>query len=384
MRFSVQRSLFQRAFTLVNHAVARGKTEMPLLAHVRLEVNHSKRRAKLQATNLEISLTVEVALEEADASGAIAVPASILTELCSTLEEGKLTFQIDLDVWKIKLTHTMGSATFTGLSAEEFPPFPAIEQEGMQLFPAELNRAIRWTSVSVAHDDGRATLTCILLQGGNERLTLASADGRRVSFGEVVLPAGVDATPLGNVLIPQRALKELSSILAEDTVVMISLNANRSQVLFQTPTCVFSAILMSGEFPNYRAVVPPDRPLRLEVKTEDFLRVVRAARIFTGADQQSARFSIQPGAGFSPGSLTILTKNEVGSNSISIPARVHGPQTEIAFSIQLILEALQTVTSADTALEIGQATAAKTPAPAGLLMAADNPESVHAFMSMKS
>ena len=382
MRFVIQRTPLLHALSLLAHAAARGKTEMPLLAHIRCEVDAAQRQVKLQTTNLEISLTVCVSLDEWDAAGTVALPAALLLGLLPTIEQERLTFQIDPDIWKVKLTYPGGQATFTGMSVEEFPPFPVVEQEAFQLFPASLRKAIRWMGVSVIReDDGRPALTCLLLQGAFERLHLASADGRRVSFGEVVLPAGVDATPLGNVLVPFHALRELASILTDDVLVM-SLNANRSQILFQTPRFVLSAILMNGEFPNYRSVVPPERPVRVVAKTEDLNRLVRGARLFAG-EQKALQVTMHPGAGLEPGTVTVLARSETGSTMASIPAVIRGPHTEITFNSTLIMDALQSITDQETVLEIGQAINAKTPAPAGLMMGATDETLVHALMPMK-
>jgi DNA polymerase-3 subunit beta len=215
-----------------------------------------------------------------------------------------------------------------------------------------------------------------------ERLILATTDGRRVSESSVVLAPGQDAGQLGPLLIPGRALAELATVFS-DTSFQLSLTPNRSQVLFSTPHLVCSAILQSGEFPNYRAVVPPQRALRVEVSTDELQRLVQQARIFTGAEQRAARFSIQPGAGITPGSLTLSTRNEAGNTYISAPALVRGESTTVSFDIQLIHEALQTVSTPKVVLEIGQATAARTPAPAGILMPIGG-DNLHAFMSMKA
>lgn len=383
MNFTVLRSTFQRAFSLVNHAVVRGAPPFPLLAYVRLEIEESLQRVKLQASNLEMSLTAFAPVEEADEPAVIAVPARLLTELLATLEEGRLAFAIDLDVWNVTVTHAAGQASFMGLSPEQYPPIPEAGSEGVQVFGGELAKAIREVSIAVAHDD-RQIFTCLLLQGGAERLTLAAADGRRVSYRRTLLPPGADTTPLGNLLVPCRALGELASILPPDMLVMVSVNSNRSQVLFSTASFVFSAILLSGEFPNYLAVIPTERPLHVEVKTDDFLRIVRAARIFTNGANLTAQLSMRPTKGLVPGTLTISARSDVGSNSATIPALVRGEETDVTFNITLLWEALQAIGTPDVTLEIGQATAAKVAAPAGVLMPVGGGESVHAFMSVKA
>lgn len=384
MQFTIARSALHRALALINHATVRGNTSLPLLAYLRLEVEQDLQQLRLQATNLEISVSVWTPIEEVDTPGVLAVPAKLLTDLVGSLEEGKLTFEIDLDVWKITLVHTKGQAIFMGQSAGEYPsiPLPEAGASVVSIPAMPFARAVRSAGVSLAHDDSRPALACFLLQGAMERLILATTDGRRVSESSVVLAPGQDAGQLGPLLIPGRALAELATVFS-DTSFQLSLTPNRSQVLFSTPHLVCSAILQSGEFPNYRAVVPPQRALRVEVSTDELQRLVQQARIFTGAEQRAARFSIQPGAGITPGSLTLSTRNEAGNTYISAPALVRGESTTVSFDIQLIHEALQTVSTPKVVLEIGQATAARTPAPAGILMPIGG-DNLHAFMSMKA
>lgn len=385
MRFTVTRRALHRALALVNHAAVRGTPALPLLAFLRVEVEPDLTLLKLQATNLQISVSAWAAIAKADTPGALAMPAKLLTDLVSSVQEGDLTFVIDPDVWKIQLTHPNGEFSFMGQSAGEYPPLPLPAPGApMVSVPAvPFARAVRSVEVSLARDDSRPVLACVLLQGAMERLILATADGRRVSESTVVLAPGQDASRLGNRLIPGRALAELASVFPTDTSLQLSLTPDCSQALFATPHLVCSAILVGGEFPNYRAVIPPERPLRVEVSTEDFSQVVQQVRIFTGGEQRAARFVIQPGAGITPGSLTLSTKNEVGNARNTLSALVRGEPTTLPFDVHLIHEALQTISTPKVVLEIGQATAARTPAPAGILMPVGG-DDLHAFMSMKA
>ena len=217
MQFTIARSALHRALALINHATVRGNTSLPLLAYLRLEVEQDLQQLRLQATNLEISVSVWTPIEEVDTPGVLAVPAKLLTDLVGSLEEGKLTFEIDLDVWKITLVHTKGQAIFMGQSAGEYPsiPLPEAGASVVSIPAMPFARAVRSAGVSLAHDDSKPALACFLLQGAMERLILATTDGRRVSESSVVLAPGQDAGQLGPLLIPGRALAELATVFSD-------------------------------------------------------------------------------------------------------------------------------------------------------------------------
>lgn len=389
--FTCTRSLFQRGLDLVSHAVAGGTPEFALLAYLRLELDAGRRQLKLQATNLHMGMTTWVPVERverAEEAGVIAVPAKMLRDLFATLPEGSITFTIDYDVWSVIITHPSGSAKMLGLDASQFPPIPDTGEgtDALQL-PSAFAKAIRSVGVAVARDDARPVLACVLVQGKQDHLALAAADGYRVSYAQIHLPPTENGSILGNLLIPYAPLAELAGMVTGEAVVTMSVSANRSQVLFSTQWFVCSIILLTGEFPNYRAFIPEERAVRVVVNTEDFLRCVRSATVFTSSEQLATHLLIQPNKGLVPGTLTVLTATERGSNSYAIPAQVNGPLHNVAFNTRILYEILKNIPSTEAALEIGHAATAKTPAPAGILMPAGTEEApfemVHCFMSMK-
>ncbi len=228
-------------------------------------------------------------------------------------------------------------------------------------------------------------MTCILAQVGRELVTFAAVDGKRVSYDELLIPAG-DPAAFGNILIPQRGLSELASILPKEGAVLMSLTPNKSQVIFSTLLFSLTATLMSGEFPNYRSVIPKNRPTKITVKTTEFTRIAKLTQLFAEGNL-TALVTIKSSRGLEPGTLTCASQQtESGSNDNTIAALVEGiegDELKIAFNVNFLLDALQTMTTPDVRLEIGFAEEAKTPAPAGFMTSVGAPGSIHCFMPMK-
>ena len=74
MHFTTSQTTLQRSLAIVSHAVVKGMPSLPVLAFIRMEVIGG--RLKLSATNLEISITAWVEIEQQCSVGVIAVPAN--------------------------------------------------------------------------------------------------------------------------------------------------------------------------------------------------------------------------------------------------------------------------------------------------------------------
>jgi DNA polymerase-3 subunit beta len=227
-------------------------------------------------------------------------------------------------------------------------------------------------------------MTCILVQVSQEWVTFAAVDGKRVAYEDLPL-LSAQTTAFGTILVPRRGLSELASILPKEGAIGMSLNANKSQVIFATATFSLAVILLSGGFPNYRNVIPKTRPTRVTVKTTEFLRIARLTQVFAEGNRM-AIVTMKKSQGLEPGYLSCASKvSHACGNDNSIGAIVEGIEgdtLQIAFDVTFLLDALQTITTPDVRLEIGFADAAKTPVPAGFMTPVGAPGSVHCFVPL--
>ena len=98
---------------------------------------------------------------------------------------------------------------------------------------------------------------------------------------------GVDLDETTNIIIPARALAELSRISAEEQEpIELTITPNRNQILFHMSNTDLVSQLIEGNFPDYNQIIPKGHTTRSLVSTEEFLKAVKEQ---DGITQQTLR-----------------------------------------------------------------------------------------------
>jgi DNA polymerase-3 subunit beta len=238
------------------------------------------------------------------------------------------------------------------IDAQEFPPFPSVEADsGLTLNVEDLRQMIGQVVLAASTDDARPVLTGVLIEITGDTMTLAAADGFRLSVRSAQLGEKVSGTT--KAIIPARALAELGRILSdgEETVTM-TLPPNRGQVIFRSKNVELVSQLIDGTFPDYRSIIPTSYTTRSVMSTNALLKACKAADIFAREAAHSARLHISPGTQLEPGKVEITaTAAETGSNETVVDATVDGGAVEIAFNVRFLVEVLNVIDTPNVALE---------------------------------
>jgi DNA polymerase-3 subunit beta len=279
----------------------------------------------------------------------VTLPAKILTEFVAQLHDDKL--DMELDTATQTLTVRCGpyhDVKIKGIGANEFPPLPARE-EGLKLVidQAALLPAIEQTVVAASSDDGRPVLTGVLSQLDGEKLTLAATDGHRLAVKVIKATSEGDAGEEGTnaVIIPARALTELSRVLKGDGTVEMWLGRSRNHVFFTVPGVEVMSRLIEGTYPNYSQVIPEQSNTTITVSTKDLHERTRGVSIFARDSANVVRIKTEAGE------ISISANtSEVGSSEASVSAEIEGADIQIAFNSRYLLDVLGLVGSDKVAM----------------------------------
>jgi len=348
MKVSCLQENLARGLSLVARAVATRST-LPVLGNVLLATDHG--RLRLSATNLELGISCWIGAK-VDEDGAITVPARTFVDLVNTLPND--TVSMDLAVRTLTLNVRCGAFNndIKCIDAQEFPPFPSVEADsGLTLNAEDFRQMISQVVLAASTDDARPVLTGVLIEITGSTMTLAAADGFRLSVRSAQL--GEKAPGTTRAIIPARALAELGRILSdgEETVTM-TLPPNRGQVIFRSKNVELVSQLIDGTFPDYRSIIPTSYTTRSVMSTSALLKACKAADIFAREAAHSARLHIAPGTQLEPGKVEIsATAAETGSNETVVDATVDGGAIDIAFNVRFLVEVLNVIDTPNVALE---------------------------------
>jgi len=373
MNVSCLQEHLAKGLGIVGRAVA-ARSTLPITANVLIATEEG--RLKLAATNLEIALSAWIGAQ-VEEEGAITVPARLLIDFVNSLPQEKIEMTLAPRSRQLKLVCARNQATIAGVDADDFPPIPTVEDGGsVKLDPEVLHQAIDQVAISAATDDSRPVLTGVDVVLEGDQLTLAAADGFRLSVRHVALEKAVDERV--EVIIPSRALTELSRLLPEESdPVELTLNATRTQALFKLKSVELVAQLIQGTFPNYNQLIPEEYTSRAVIDAAEFLRETRTASIFARDGSGIVRLQFAAGEDVAPGKMSISARaEEIGDNLGELDATVEGEPDKIAFNSKYLQDFLQVVGGGRVALEMSG------PSRQGVLRPVGDDDFVHVLMPM--
>jgi len=343
VKLSVMQENLARGLSVVSRAVS-SRSTLPVLANVLLRTEDAG--LKLTATNLEIGITYWVP-GKIETDGAITVPARLLTDLVGSLPGSE---KVDLELQGLDTLHLRCGRFAThvkGIDADEFPTIQtAGERPTTRISQKSLKRALDETVFAAASDEARPILTGVMARFEGSRLTLAAADNYRIAVRTIDILDPVEAAP---VVIPARALNELSRILADtDDPVELVLATARNQVLFHLDGIDLVSRLIDGQFPNYQQVLPASHATRAELDREELLRAVRPAALIASSSANIVKLQV----GGEGSGITVTATADVGDYTGDVEATVEGDATTIAFNARYLNDVLGNVNADRFSLEL--------------------------------
>jgi len=375
VHLTCQQADLHRALAHVSRAVARRST-LPVLTNVYLSAEVGA--CRLAATNLEIAITASFPAQVGE-PGQLAVRADLLTEFVSSLPNSEVTLRIDGGSLTLAVSCGYSKANIKGVPPEDFPTLPHIgEQAPTAYVDADLLREmINQVAFAAATDDSRPVLAGVLVELRESTLTLAAADGFRLSVRSAELEQPVSADL--SIIVPARSLLELARSMADaEGPIDLLVTPGQTQLLARSGPVEFMSRLIDGHFPEFRQIIPKTYTTRVVVSREAFLAAARRAKIFAQSNNDVVRLQLLPGdSELDPGSVIVSAQAaEAGDNEDLLSARVEGPRAQIAFNGRYLTDVLAVINTPEVALEM------TSPNAAGVFRPVGDPSFTHVVMPM--
>jgi len=222
---------------------------------------------------------------------------------------------------------------------------------GREINVADLKEMIQQVVFAASTDDARPILTGALLTVLDDQITMAAADGFRLSVRKARLSS--PALHPVNAVIPARALSELARIAGDgDKTLTMVMPPGRGQVVFRMSDVELVSQLIEGSFPDYEQIIPSRCETRAILSTASFLKACKQAEIFAREGSHIAKVNITPGGELQPGTVEISGQSEeTGFSQNVVDASIEGPPLLIAFNVRFLREVLDVIKTPNVALE---------------------------------
>ena len=313
------------------------RTPLPILECILLTAEENGIR--LSANDLEMSIETSALGAQVYEPGKVALEAKLFSEIVRKMPGEDILIESNE---KNETVCKSGKAHFTirGMPGEEFPVMPDMDhKEGYTIQAQELREMISKTIFSVATEDTKPVLTGELIQHRENTLSLVAVDGFRISYCKIDLPEiAVKSSKPVSVVVPAKALRELSRILPADLEEIVAFYFTDNRIVFDLPQFTFVSRLLEGEFVRYDQVFNEDFTTNVKIKRQEFLNGLERAVLVARENKKSpVKLEIMEQ------SIVITSNTEIGKVYDEVYAEVDGNTLAIAFNPRYLIEALRAI-----------------------------------------
>ncbi len=345
MKFRVERDVLAEAVAWVVRGLS-SRPPVPVLAGVLLEADDAG-TLTLSAFDYEISATVTVAADVTE-GGTVLVLGKLMADISRNLPQQPVDFSTE----GTKVALKCGSSRFSliQMPVDDYPSLPTPAVASGNISGDTFTQAVAQVSVAADRGDTLPILTGVRVEIDGEKVTMLATDRYRLAMREFTwTPDNKDASHVA--LIPARTLSETAKALGAAGSIDIALgdaDGGHGLIGFEAGSRRATTRLLDGEYPKVTSIFPSSVDTVAVIDTHALIEAVR--RVALVAERNTpvrlrltdGQVAIEAGTG------------EDAQGSEAIEAVLTGPEVEIAFNPQFLLDGLGALGAAFTRMAFTQ------------------------------
>ena len=334
MKFRVEREVLADAVTWVARGLP-ARPPVPVLAGVLIEANEEG-SLTLSAFDYEVSAKITVPAEVSE-PGTVLVLGRLLADISRNLPNRP----IDVSTEGNKVAVTCGSSRFSLLMmpSEDYPTLPVSPAPSGTIAGDVFTQAVAQVSIAADRGDTLPILTGVRVEIDGEKMTLLATDRYRLAMRELTWnPEATDASHVA--LVPARTLSETAKALGAAGSIEVALGSaagGEGLVGFEAGQRRTTTRLLDGEYPKVTSIFPTSVETEAVIKTSELVEAVKRVSLVA---ERNTPVRLR----FSEGQVTIEAgTGDDAQASEAVESTLSGPEIEIAFNPQFLLDGLGAV-----------------------------------------
>lgn len=333
MKFTFDKDAMQKEIAIAQEIIST-KNALSILSNVLFIAENNTLTIKATDIKVNFETKIPVDIEE---EGTTTVFCDKFMNILNSLPSGDIEFdQKDIKI-TIKPISKKVNFQLKSMASDKFPEFNSTENVPYFEIPAEeFKQMITQTIFAVSDDETRYFMNGVYFEKENDNLVLVSTDGRRLAYCSKPLCAGV--TNFTSAIVPPKILNIILKRAPSEG--FISLAVVEKMIFVKFGNYQFTSVLIDGQFPNYRRVIPEQQLYSFEVEKADLQDALKRVGLMMDKKIQRIFFEI------TPGTLIISSQeSEIGIAKEEIPCKYDGESMTKALSFMYIEEPLKVIES---------------------------------------
>lgn len=331
MKISIRKANLLQGITTVSKAVS-NKTTHPILSCILVEASGGI--IKLTANDMEIGIESYVdgtVIED----GKVALEAKLFSDFIRKLPDSEISIESDKEN-KTLIKCERLEFNLPGKSGNDFSNLPVVSKDKyITISQFALRDVINQTIFSISDNENNKLMTGELFEVSNNRLSVVSLDGHRISIRYIDLKG--DNSDI-KVVVPGKSLSDISKIMNGGVDDPVNIYFNENNILFEFDNTKVVSRLIEGEYFRISHMLSVDYQIKMKINKREFLDSLdRATLLIKESDNKPIRLSI------GDRNLGLKISSLIGSLNDEIDIEKEGNNLVIGFNPKLIIDALRVI-----------------------------------------
>lgn len=332
MKFTFDKDAMIKEISIAQEIIT-NKSPVSILSNILLIAENNSLTIKATDSTVKFTTTIPVDIQE---EGRTTIFCDKFMSILSSLPAGDIEFiQEDIEVF-IKPISKKVNFKLKSQASDKFPEIGTSENVPFFEIPSkDFKEMIKETIFAVSEDRNRYFMTGVYLVKENENLTMVATDGRRLSCDS---KKGLNVPDFQPAIIPTKILSCILKNAPEEG--NISVAVIDKSIFVKFGNVEFSSVLIEGQFPNYKKVIPENLTMSFMVNKADLDAALKRTTIMIDRKVSRIIFKITSGM------LKLISpESEIGTADEEIPCRYDGRDISMALNFTYVTEPLKVIDS---------------------------------------
>lgn len=331
MNISIRKSNLMQGINIVSKAVS-NKSTHPILSCILVEASNGI--IKLTANDMEIGIETFIdgtVIED----GKVALEAKLFSDFIRKLPDSEIIIQTDSN-YKTLIKCERLEFNIPGKSGDDFSVLPTVlKDKCITISQHSLREVINQTIFSISDNENNKLMTGELFEVSNNRLSVVSLDGHRISIRYIELNGENSDI---KVVVPGKSLSDISKIMTGGVEDNVNIYFTDNNILFEFDNTKVVSRLIEGEYFRIAHMLLIDYQIKMRINKKELLDSLdRATLLIKDSDKKPIKLNIENDT------LGLTITSLIGSLNEEIDIEKEGNNLAIGFNPKFIIDALRVI-----------------------------------------
>ena len=337
MKFTCDRSILLKEIAIANEIIA-SKNAISILSNIFIEAVDGN--LTIKATDMKVNFETTVPVDVIE-PGSVTVYGDKFYGILNSVPDGEIEFEQSDSRINIKTNVKRAKFQLKSIASDKFPEFSVSGKDFFELPIKDLKEMINQTIFAISDDETRYFMNGVFFEKSEDKLVMVATDCRRLAYIGKDAPDGL--SDFSGVIVPPKILNVVMRRAGDEGMVKISVS---DKVIFiQFGSYKLSSILIEGQFPNYRRVIPEKQENKFTVNRQEMLDALK--RVSLLVEQKSHRIYL----GLSSGSASVYCEeSDIGTAREEIGTEYEGDELSIALNYRYLEDPFKVIGGEEIAI----------------------------------